>query len=86
MRTLDQIGPEVLEKNIIIFKMSSKYFRYNLPLKKDVVLHLNNLNFLTQGYVVPSLVEIGPVVLEKNLIYCNVFLLFHYYLSLGTFE
>ena len=58
--------------------MSSKYFLYNLPLKKDVVLHLNNLNPLTQGYVVPSLVEIGPVVLEKNLIYCDVLLLFHY--------
>ena len=63
--------------------MSSKYFLYNLPLKKDVVLHLNNLNPLTQGYVVPSLVEIGPVVLEKNLIYCDVLLLFHYQHSLS---
>ena len=65
------------------FKMSSKYFLYNLPLKRDVVLHLNNLNPLTQGYVVPSLVEIGPVVLEKNLIYCDVLLLFHYQHSLS---
>ena len=42
-------------------------FRNYLPLEKGRALHLNNLESLIQGYFVPSLVEIGPVVLEKKI-------------------
>ena len=44
------------EEDILVFNY--------LPLKKDGTLHLNKLD--TQGCYVKSLVEIGPVVLEKN--------------------
>ena len=42
-------------------------FRDHLPLEKGMALHLNKLDFdpFTQGCFVPSLVENGPVVLEK---------------------
>ena len=47
------------------------YFRYlcnYLPLAKGGAFHLNKLESpSTQGYFVPSLVEIGPVVLEKKM-------------------
>ena len=47
----------------------SMYFRNYLPLGKGGALHLNKLksNSPNDMYFVPSLVEIGPVVLEKNL-------------------
>ena len=42
-------------------------FRYFLPLEKGVVLHLNKLEFPSPKDVfVPSLVEIGLVVLKKK--------------------
>ena len=42
------------------------HFRYYLPLEKGVAIHFNKLESPTQGCFVPSLVEIGPVVLEKK--------------------
>ena len=43
-------------------------FRNYLPLEKGVVLHLYKLKSpFTQGCFVPSLVEIGPVVLEEKI-------------------
>ena len=77
---LVEIGPVVLEKKIFkfcqcIFLLFCNY----LPLEKGGALHLKkNLIPFTQGYFMPSLVEIGPVVLEKILI----FLLFQNYLPL----
>jgi hypothetical protein len=41
-------------------------FCYYLPLEKGDNLHLNKLETPPQGWSVPSLVEIGPVVLEKS--------------------
>ena len=47
------------------------YFRYlcnYLSLEKGGALYLNNLESpFTQGHFMPSLVEIGPVVLEKKI-------------------
>ena len=40
-----------------------------------------NSNPITKECFVPGLVEIGPVVLKK-MFFTNIFLLFHYYLSL----
>ena len=40
-------------------------FHYYLPFEKDRALHLNKRCF------VPSLVEIGPVVLEKKILKFN---------------
>ena len=43
-------------------------FRNYLPLEKGMALHLNKTWIpFTQGYFVQSLVEIGPVVLEKKM-------------------
>ena len=43
-------------------------FPYYLPLEKGVALHLNNAWIpITQGCFVPSLFEIGPVVLERKM-------------------
>ena len=41
-------------------------FRNNLPLRKGGALHLNNLESPLPKDLVASLVEIGPVVLEKK--------------------
>ena len=66
MQCLFDIGPVALEK---IFKFRQCIFAISLsPLEKVLALHLNKLESLavTQGYLnVPSLVEVGPVVLEK---------------------
>ena len=66
----------VLEK---IFLISSRYFHYFViisPWKKSRALHLNKLEFPSpKGCFVPSLVEIGSVVLEKKIFnFVNVFL------------
>ena len=54
-----------------IFLILSMYFRYfcnNLPFEMGWVLHLNKLDSpFTQGCIVTSLVENGPVVLEKKM-------------------
>ena len=67
MPSLVEIGPVVLEKKF--FQITSIYFCYlcyYLPLEKGRALHLNKLESpLTKDAFLPSLVEIGPVVLEK---------------------
>ena len=47
-----------------------KFLKY-LPLEKGVALHLNRAgdSRFTHGCFVPSLVEIGQVVLEKKIFY-----------------
>ena len=62
-----EIGPVVLEKKILKFRQC--IFRYLViisPLGKGrgPLFELTCIPF-TQGCIVPSLVEIGPVVLEK---------------------
>ena len=71
MSSLVGIGQMILEK---IFKLGKciLQFRNYLPLEKGVALYLKK-----------SLVEIGPVVLEKRFLnLVNMFLLFHNYLPL----
>ena len=67
MPSLVEKDPMVLGKKI--FKISSMYFRcrYHLPLEKGVALHLNKFESFTQECFVPSLVEIGLVVLENKI-------------------
>ena len=65
---LVEIGSVVLEKRIFNFVIVFSIFRNYLPLEKGGARHLNKLEPFTQGCFVPSLVEIGPVVLEKTLI------------------
>ena len=47
----------------------SMYFQFHnyLPLEKNWPFTWTNLNPFTQGLIMPSLVEIGPVVLEKKI-------------------
>jgi uncharacterized sodium:solute symporter family permease YidK len=48
------------------FSMTSPHFCDYLPLDKDLALHLDICFIIfTQGGFVPSLSEIGPLVLEK---------------------
>ena len=42
------------------------YFWHYLLLKKGLIVHLKNLSTLYSTIFEPSLVEIGPVVLEKK--------------------
>ena len=53
-------------------------------MEKGGALYLNNLIYpFTQGWFVPSLIEIGPVVVEKKILkFVNVFSLFRNYLPL----
>ena len=65
--SLVEIGLVVLEKKI--FKIFSIYFGYFFiisPWKRTGPFIWTNLNPFAQGYIVPSFVEIGPVVLEKK--------------------
>ena len=49
-------------------------FRNYLSFEKGMALHLYKLKFpSTLGCFVPSLVEIGPVVLEKKMKMCKVY-------------
>ena len=60
-------------------------FRNYHNLEKGGYLHLNKFEFpFTKGCFEPSLVEIGPVVLEMKILlkFVNVFLLFHNYIHL----
>jgi hypothetical protein len=50
-------------KNFSVFLL----FCYYLPLERGNPLHLNKLKFPPQGWFMPSLVKIGPVVLEKKI-------------------
>ena len=57
------------------------YFHYFCPLRKDQGPSFEQKFPFTQECFVPSLVEVGPVVLRKKIFKCsNVFLLFHNYL------
>ena len=72
MPSLVEIGPVVLEK--ITFKFASEFplFRFYLLLEKRAVLHLSKLkHFVSNNCFVPSIVEIGLILLEKNFV--NVF-------------
>ena len=65
MPSLFKIGPVVLKK---ILKGANAFLPFcnYLPLGKGTARHLKKkLNPLKQGCFAPSLVEIGPVVLEK---------------------
>ena len=67
MLSLIEIGPAVLEKKI--FLISSMYFHYFViisPWKRAGPSFEQTWIPFTQGCFVPSLVEIGPVVLETE--------------------
>ena len=58
-------------------------FHNYLPLEKGVPLHLNTWIPFTQGCFVPSMVEIGPLVLKRRFLkFVNVFSLYCNYLPL----
>ena len=61
MPFLDEIGPAVLEKILL--------FRYYFPLERDTALHFNKLESPSpkDASFAPSLVKIGPVVLENKM-------------------
>ena len=68
LSSLVEIGPPVQEKNIFFYL--SMYFRYFIssPIGQGQDPFIcTNLNSLTQECFVPSLVEIGPVVLKKKM-------------------
>ena len=69
MPSFIEIGQVVLEKKIFKFRQWFSLFRDYLPLENGGALHLNKLESPSPklGCFVPSLVEIGPVVLEKNI-------------------
>ena len=69
MPSLVEIAPVVLEKKI--FLISSMYFCYFViisPWKRAGAFIWTNLNPFTQGCIMPSLVEICPVVLKKKIL------------------
>ena len=78
---LVKIGPEVLDKNIFKCCQCNLAFLLLSPLKKMCgPSYEQNWIPFTQGCFVPSLVKIGPVILEKKIFnVVNVFLLFCYY-------
>ena len=58
-------------------------FRNYLPLEKGVTLYLNKLEFPSARMLVPSLIEISPVGLEKKIFKFRLcMLLFRNYLPL----
>ena len=64
VQSLVENGPEVFKNFVSVFLL----FHYYLPLEINITIHLNKLEILfTQGYFVPCLVEIGPLVLEKKI-------------------
>ena len=68
MPSFIEIDPIVLEK-IFFVKVLSRLFRKYLPLEKSGgwASFEQTLVLITQGCFVPSLVEIGLVVLEKRI-------------------
>ena len=54
------------EDSLNLVNVFSLFGNY-LPLELGGALHLNKLESFTQGCFVPSLVDIGPVVLEKKM-------------------
>ena len=70
MPSLVGSGRVVLEEEIFFnFVDVFSLFRYYHPLEKDLTLNLNKTNLIpfTQGYFVSNLIEIGQVVLEKEI-------------------
>jgi hypothetical protein len=57
-------GEDDLNKIFSVFLL----FCYYLPLERDIPLHLNKLESHPQRWFVPSLIKIGPVVLEKMIL------------------
>ena len=57
------------KKNVIIGLLFEHWnvLRNYFPLKQSMTLHLNRVDFTTQRENVPSLFEIGPMVLEKKI-------------------
>ena len=83
MTSLVEIGPVVLEKKIFDFRQCIfVYFVIISPWKRTGPFIWRNLGPLHPRCFVPSLVEIGPVVLKKEIFFVNVFLLFRNYLHL----
>ena len=71
--SLIKIGLVVMAEKIFKFHQSVLLFWYYLSLKNGISLHLNKLKIpLTHGCLVHSLVEIGPIVLQKM-----IFIKFH---------
>ena len=70
MPSLVEIDPVILGKRALEFRQYIFVtFYYYLPLAKCIALYLKKktLVAINQGCYVPSLVEIGPVVLEKKM-------------------
>ena len=77
------IGTLVLVKKILNFMNVFSLLRNYLPLEKGVALHLNILeSFFIHGCIVPSLFEIGTVVLEMRILKFRQCILFRNYLPL----
>ena len=71
--SLIKIGLLVMAEKIFKFHQSVLLFWYYLSLKNGISLHLNKLKMpLTQGCLVQSLFEIGPMVLQQK-----IFIKFH---------
>ena len=68
MPNLVEIGPVILEKKKLNFVNAFSLFRNYLPLEKGWLPHLIKLEFpLPKDALLPSLVEIGPMVLKKKM-------------------
>ena len=70
MPRLVEIGQVVLERKILKFLQCIFGALHFLPLENGGALRLNNLEYLSPKdalSIVPSLVEIGPVVLVKKI-------------------
>ena len=63
---MQRISPVVLEKQKINALNVISPFRHYLYLDKGVNSTFQNFILYTQGGIEPSLVEIGPVILEKE--------------------
>ena len=68
MPSLVEIGPVVLERKILNVVNLFLLFPNYLTFRKSVALHLNKLEspYHSDDFV-PSLLEIGPVVLERKI-------------------
>ena len=69
MSSLVIIGPVVLQKKIFRFRQCISRFHNYILFEKGVALYFNRFEspFLKDALCMPSLVEIGRVVLEKEM-------------------
>ena len=86
MPSLVELGSVVLEKKFL--NLSCQLFFYYFPIisfGKGIAFHLTKTWIpFTQGYFEPSLVEIGPVVLEKTIFKsCQFIFIISQYLAFG---